>query len=501
MPQEPWRSFNPLCLAQPTNLIRTGHEDGISRMIFSTPIFIFAFLPLFLATYYLTPIRQRSLTLLIFSYAFYGWWKASFLVLIFAMSLVSYVCAHYALKAQTPGGRKTALTIGVTSDLAILGYFKYANFFRDNVNVVLDSVNAAPWEFSDILLPIGISFHTFQSISYIIDVYRKDAPPARTLVDFLAFGSLFPQLIAGPVLRYKDVSEQFQNRTHSFELFSKGMQRFTLGLAMKVLLADSIATFVDPIFALQSPSFLEAWLGAIGYSLQLFFDFAGYSAMAIGLGLMIGFRFMENFNAPYTSRSITEFWQRWHISLSSWLRDYLYISLGGNRRGNFRTYINLLTTMVLGGLWHGANWTFLVWGAWHGGILALERMAGAKRGGSPYPALIAWPLTMILVMIGWVMFRAESVGDAFVIYGAMIGLNAFAISDTMLWQIDILALVAFAIGLMVVVAPKFAPMVSPIQQRFSNLGPLPALGYAALILITCIKLIGQANSPFLYFQF
>lgn len=465
-------------------------------MIFSTPLFIFGFLPIFLATYYVTPFRHRSVVILLFSYLFYGWWKASFLALIFGMSLVSYAAAHLALNASTAQKRKLAVAFGVSADLIMLGYFKYFNFFRDNTNAALEAIGAAPFEFSDVLLPIGISFHTFQSISYIIDVYRKDAPPARNLVDFLAFGSLFPQLIAGPVLRYKDVSDQFLAREQSFSIFAKGVKRFFQGLAMKVLLADTLATMADPIFAASNPTLTEAWLGSLAYTFQLFFDFAGYSAMAIGLGLMIGFRFIENFNHPYIARSITEFWKRWHISLSSWLRDYLYVPLGGNRKGKRRTYVNLTLTMVLGGFWHGANWTFLLWGIWHGGIMALERALGSKNRESVYPRQIALGLTFLMVLIGWVMFRAPTVEQAFALYGGMIGLNGIGLSDTLIWQIDTIALAALFVAMTICASPLV------FKANYEARAEI-ALTYLSLPLaaLSLTKLIGQANSPFLYFQF
>lgn len=348
-------------------------------MIFSTSLFVFLFLPLFLACYYLTPLRFRSLLILCFSYGFYGWWRYEYLLVIFGMSVVSYFAAQVTVWSTDERVRRWAVGVGVGFDLAALAYFKYTTFLMTNISAMSEMFMGREIHVIDVLLPIGISFHTFQSISYVIDIYRRDAPPARNIIDFLAFSSLFPQLIAGPVLRYKDLAAQFVSRTHSLELFAAGVYRFVLGLAMKVLVADSVAPLADRIFALTDPTLAESWLGALAYTVQLFFDFAGYSAMAIGIGLMIGFRFIENFNAPYVSRSITEFWRRWHISLSTWLRDYLYLQLGGNRKGRVRTYVNLIVTMVLGGFWHGANWTFLLWGAWHGGLMALERAMGVKK--------------------------------------------------------------------------------------------------------------------------
>ncbi|MEM8579318.1 MAG: MBOAT family O-acyltransferase, partial [Pseudomonadota bacterium] len=292
-------------------------------MIFSSPIFVFGFLPAFLALYYTAPRRWRSAVILLGSYAFYGWWRLDYLALIFGMSLVSYLAARVADASRGTAKGRWAVRLGVGFDLAVLGYFKYTMFFLSGLSDLSLALGGRDITVPAIILPIGVSFHTFQSISYIVDVARRDAPPARNIVDFLAFSALFPQLIAGPVLRYKDLAGQFADRVHTPQLFLAGMARFGQGLAMKLLIADSVAPLADRVFASAAPTAAEAWLGAAAYSVQLLFDFAGYSAMAIGLGLMIGFRFMENFDAPYRSRSITEFWRRWHISLSHWLRDYL----------------------------------------------------------------------------------------------------------------------------------------------------------------------------------
>ena len=292
------------------------------------------------------------------------------------------------------------MKIGVTGNLLTLGVFKYFNFGVDSFNKAMMSVGGQPIEALEIILPIGISFYIFQAISFLIDITRKEAPHPKNFWDFAAFISLFPQLIAGPILRYKDVASQFQSRTHNMDKFSEGAYRFMIGFAQKVLIADSVAPLADQIFALQDPTFIEGWLGALAYTIQLYFDFSGYSSMAIGLGLMMGFRFIENFNNPYMARSITEFWQRWHISLSRWLKDYLYIPLGGNKKGLKRTYINLMITMVLGGLWHGANWTFLLWGAGHGVVLIIERMWGIKE--RYHPVLMMVP-TLFLIILGLIL--------------------------------------------------------------------------------------------------
>ncbi len=458
-------------------------------MIFSSAIFLFVFLPAFLGVYYCTPARFRSTWIVVASYVFYGWWRVDYLLVVLAISMISYTAAYVISNRQDARHRLWAVRVGVGLNLAILGYFKYTTFFLDGLSSFSALLAASPFPAIEIVLPIGISFLTFQSISYIIDVARRDAPPARNLMDFLAFSALFPQLIAGPVLRYKDLSDQLSDRTHSFEKFAEGVSRFVVGLSMKLLIADTVAPLADRMFALDAPSFTEAWLGAVAYTVQLFFDFAGYSAMAIGLGLMIGFRFVENFNAPYISRSITEFWQRWHISLSNWLRDYLYIPLGGNRGGAWKTYRNLMLTMILGGFWHGASWTFLLWGAWHGGWLSLERALGAKAG-AVWGNATGWLLTMTIVIIGWVMFRATSVSDAFAMYSGMAGLNGWRLSPEMLYLNQPVEYLGLAVGITLALAPTKLDF--RIARR-SETACLSALCY--------LMLCTQTNSPFLYFQF
>ncbi|MEM1428335.1 MAG: MBOAT family protein [Pseudomonadota bacterium] len=475
-------------------------------MVFSSPIFLFGFLPCFLAAYYLVPGRWRSWLILLASALFYAWWRADVLLIVLAMGLASYAAAHGALRLPTERTRRWAVRLGVGFNLAVLGWFKYAMFVGGIVSDGTERAGLGALSVPDIILPIGLSFLTFQSISYIVDVARGDAPPARRLSDFMAFTTLFPQLIAGPVLRYKDIAAQFDERDHSVARVVAGLKRFIAGLAMKLLIADSVAPLADRLFALSHPTAAEAWLAALAYSIQLFFDFAGYSAMAIGLGLMIGFRFVENFDAPYTARSITEFWRRWHISLSRWLRDYLYVPLGGNRGGAPRTYRNLILTMGLGGLWHGANWTFLLWGLWHGGLMALERALGAKHRPTVWPRALAWPLTMVLVMIGWVMFRAETVGHAFAVYGGMAGRNQWAMRPEMLTLTKPSELTFLMLGLVLCAAPL---MRRPPSRQRARL-PLPsarlrhvASGVGATALLGLCALVVQArtDAPFLYFQF
>ncbi len=450
-------------------------------MVFTSAIFLFLFLPLFLAAYYATPPRFRSYSIFIGSCIFYGWWRVDFLLLVLAISLWSYMAGYIINHCTRKSLAKAMMITAISGILLVLGYFKYANFFLENIG----AATGRPFAIDPIILPIGISFHVFQSISYIIDIYRKDAPPTPRLIDFLAFTSLFPQLIAGPVLRYKDLAAQLTARTHNWEKFNRGAERFALGLCCKVLIADPIAPLVKLMFEQAHPTMAEAWLGALSYTFQLYFDFSGYSHMAIGLGLMMGFRFVENFNAPYHSRSITEFWKRWHISLSNWLRDYLYIPLGGNQGSRSRTLINILITMALGGLWHGANWTFILWGFWHGGWMALERFLGIKQKGIIFPAYAARFLTFLLVVIGWVMFRAADVSSAQALYKGMAGLQGITISEATLWQI-----------------PGLSLLMLPLAVLFTFLPcKIPAYVLAVGFVLALSRLLAQSYSPFLYFQF
>jgi alginate O-acetyltransferase complex protein AlgI len=480
-------------------------QGEIYKMVFSSIIFLFLFLPFFLGAYYLTPYRWRSYTILVGSYIFYAWWRVDFLLLFAGVTLWNHFCGKRILANEGSLRARRWIQTGVAGDLLVLGIFKYFNFGVESLNDILTASGMNSIEALGFILPIGISFYIFQSISFLIDLYRKDAPPARRFIDFAAFISLFPQLIAGPVLRYKDLAHQFENRTHSFDKFSQGAYRFMIGFSKKVLIADSVSPLVDKTFALENPAMGDAWLGTLAYTVQLYFDFSGYSDMAIGLGLMMGFRFMENFNHPYISSSITEFWRRWHISLSSWLRDYLYIPLGGNRKGTLRTYINLLITMLLGGLWHGANWTFIFWGGWHGIILAAERLFGKKSAKDDrYYLLSRLPglaITQFFVIIGWVMFRSPDTGKAFSLYQSMFGFNGLAgLSEQIQWQIYGYSLTALIAGFFLIYCIPLLQVISGVNYKeTSNLWI--HIFTALLFVLGVIKLIAQSYSPFLYFQF
>lgn len=480
-------------------------------MVFASPIFLFIFLPLFLGLYYLTPRRGKSLFILLGSSAFYAWWRVDFLALLYAIIGWSWLMALAIERWRNHKQAIWLLRMAVGANLLTLGYFKYWNFGVGTLAPLLQQagITITP-EMLQVLLPIGISFFVFHAISYIVDVWRGDTPATRNLFDFAAFITLFPHLIAGPVLRYKDLAGQFTSRTHSLELFSEGAYRFMAGFAKKVLIADTVAPLADAAFALPNPSMADAWLGALAYSIQLFFDFAGYSEMAVGLALMMGFRFIENFNMPYISRSIAEFWRRWHISLSTWLRDYLYIPLGGNRKSRARTYINLLLTMLLGGLWHGANWTFVLWGAWHGGLLALERALAENNTtrNMRVPHLAQHTYCLLAVLLGWVMFRSHTLADAMGMYQGMLGLNGFAVSTDLLWQIKKTSLLALAGGIAVIaLQPLLNYTRTPVELSKGSFAirtaaPLTLqIIVAAFFILAVTRLIAMSYSPFLYFQF
>jgi len=377
-------------------------------MTFSSIPFLFYFLPLFISLYFLLP--GRNFVLLTGSLIFYAWGEPV-LVLVLLASLV----ANHEIGKRVGGATgRIWLMAGVGINLLVLGLFKYAAFLGAFLGI-------SPTAFDGLHQPIGISFYTFQAVSYLIDLSRKDAPPPRGFVDTALYISMFPQLIAGPIVRYKSVAEQLQSRTHSFEKFSKGAQVFILGLAQKVLLANTFAEVADLAFDAETGLTAgAAWVGLAAYSFQILFDFAGYSNMAIGMGLMFGFYLPQNFDFPYVSQSLTEFWRRWHMTLSGWFRDYLYIPLGGNRVSPWRTYLNLWIVFILCGLWHGAAVAFIFWGVYHGAILVLER-AFLGRWLDAIPRIFRHIYLPLVVAIGWVPFRTENMGDALTYYGALIG--------------------------------------------------------------------------------
>lgn len=372
-------------------------------MVFSSPLFLFYFLPLFLTVYFLLP--GKNLTLLLGSLLFYAWGEPRFVLVLVVSAALNYIFGYLISKLEN---KKAVLTIGIVVNLGMLFFYKYLDFAIQNVNSLLGSwIGAIP--LPHYALPLGISFFTFQGISYLIDIYRGDIIAQKSFLDFAMYKAMFPQLIAGPIVRYQQIESQIHDRPYSERKVENGIVQFIIGLAQKVLIANSVGLTADQVFStpIANLSSLGAWTGILCYSIQIFFDFAGYSNMAIGLGHILGFNYPPNFNQPYSSHSITEFWRRWHISLSSWFRDYLYIPLGGNRTSVWRTYLNLTLVFLICGLWHGAAWTFVIWGAWHGTLLVIER-AGFSRLLVKAPAPLAKVYTLIMVMIGWVFFRANT---------------------------------------------------------------------------------------------
>ncbi len=391
-------------------------------MVFSSYLFLFFFLPAALLFYYVSPGRLKHLVLTLFSYLFYGWANPYFCILMLFNTTVDYTNGR--MMEKFPARKKLFVSLSIVCDLAILGFFKYFNFGIENYNNLMTAMGIPEAQFIGfwrIVLPLGISFYTFQSMSYVIDVYRGDAKVVRNFIDYACYVSMFPQLVAGPIIRFQEVADQLKFRTHTLEKFTRGIAFFMLGMGKKVLLANPCGKIADTVFGSGVTDTLDAWYGAAAYAFQIYFDFSGYSDMAIGLGLMLGFVFAKNFDSPYKSLSITEFWRRWHISLSTWLKDYLYIPLGGNRKGEVRTYINLALVMLLGGLWHGASWNFLIWGGIHGGYLAFERAQGKSSIYNHLPKILQIVITFGIVLIAWVFFRADTLPDAWRYLGGMFG--------------------------------------------------------------------------------
>ncbi len=472
-------------------------------MIFASFEFLFLFLPLFFAAYFATPVRWRNLTILVFSWAFYAWWRIDFLALLIAVTVFTF-CIARAMGAVGPksGRGKALMVVGLLGNLGVLGYFKYANFGVSTFNGLITAAGFTPVAWAEIVLPIGLSFYVLQSVSYLVDIRRGVVPISRSFLDYAAYKAIFSQLIAGPIVRYAEIAEDLKSRTHSLQQFGIGSRIFMIGFAMKTAVADTLSPLVDAVFALQHPTLSDAWTGALGYTLQLYFDFAGYSLMAIGLARMIGFHFPQNFNNPYLSRSIQEFWQRWHMTLSRFLRDYLYFPLGGNRLGPVRTYVNLLLVMAIGGLWHGSSWNFVLWGVWQGALLAGHRFISQNSTPREIHGTLsfAWrnAVTMLCVMIGWVIFRAHDLAGAGRMYAGMIGANGFRLSDELAWQATPDRVWMIPIALALVYAPLLA---NPLRQR-SRVGfALYAAAPFAGFVLAVVLLYSRAAVPFLYFQF
>ncbi len=462
-------------------------------MLFSSAAFLYYFLPLFLAVYYLVPRSARSLWITLVSYVFYGWWRPDFVLLMWFSTALDYNCGRGIVREQNAGRTGKGWLLGsVLINLGLLGYFKYANFGVESLNVLLRSMGVDELGWTSVVLPVGISFYTFQTMSYSIDLYRRHAAPVRSLADFMCYVAMFPQLVAGPIVRYGTVAEQLHGRSHTLDKFYRGVLVFQSGMAKKVLVADVLASVADQAFGTSGLGAFDAWIGTVAYAFQIYFDFSGYSDMAIGLGLMIGFEFPVNFDGPYRSIGITDFWRRWHISLSSFLRDYLYIPLGGNRVGPVRTYVNLALTMLLGGLWHGASWNFIAWGGYQGFWLIVERLIGKSSIFSFAPRPLQVAGTFVLALFGWVFFRATTMSGALDHMAAMVGAHSDARA-----LLDVRPLHWFTMGLAALVV-WLCPTTQSLIQRARTLW---VLVLQVLFLLALVHLHYEHNVPFLYFQF
>jgi alginate O-acetyltransferase complex protein AlgI len=475
-------------------------------MVFSSFLFLFAFLPLVCASYFLLPKRWGNRVLLAASLLFYGWGAPTMLVPLVVSCSFDFLIGRYAAPGMTPEAvRKRLLHLGLATNLLSLAYFKYMNFFVGEANYLLSLSGAAPFAWNEVLLPIGISFFTFHKISYLVDVYRGAVQRAVRLSDYILYVVLFPQLVAGPIIRYADVADEIVKRETDQDLVIAGLFRFIVGLSKKVLLADALGTVADAIFGLDTHMLTTgwAWIGALAYTFQIYFDFSGYSDMAIGLGWIFGFHFKENFLRPYLSQNITDFWRRWHISFSTFMREYVYIPLGGSRSSLLITYRNLWLIFILSGLWHGAAWNFVAWGLYHGFFIVCDRLFW-KRLADALPRLCSVALTFLIVVFGWVLFRSESLAMALTYMTRMMALDG----PTAVLTVPVAELIDARSTFVMIVAAIlcFVPQIKsePISVLLpSSVKGTVVYGATAVILLALSTafLAARGFTPFLYFRF
>ena len=464
-------------------------------MVFSKPIFLFGFLPIVLILYYLAPRKLKNTVLLIMSLIFYAWGEPKLVILMILTILADFVAGLLIDKfSENKSTSKLILVLTLVVNLGLLGVFKYADFVIDSINVFV----GGKFDLLGIALPIGISFYTFQALSYVIDVYKKVVPVEKNLLNLATYVTLFPQLIAGPIVQYKTVANELSERYETVEMFSEGIWRFSVGLAKKVLIANQIGAVWTEISG--SPEFIttgKAWIGALAFTFQIYFDFSGYSDMAIGLGKMFGFTFLENFEYPYISKSITEFWRRWHISLGTWFKEYVYIPLGGNRKGLLRQIVNILIVWMLTGLWHGASWNFVIWGLYFGLILVLEK-AFLLKFFERIPSFFAHLYSLILIVFGWVIFECGSASEILNFFKSMFGIGV------PLWSREttyVLVNTIFLFVLATVCSTTVGKWLNAkLSVRFSG-GYWKCAVVAVLLCLSVIFLAGDSYNPFLYFRF
>ena len=468
-------------------------------MLFSSMTFVFMFLPIVCTLYLLSRKELQNYILLIASILFYAWGEPRYLAIMLLTILTNYIGANYISRSHKNNHRKEILVITVLINLGFLFYFKYFNFVIDNINDLFSANIKA----IKVIMPIGISFYTFQAMSYLIDVYRGDVKAQKNIYNLALYICLFPQLIAGPIVKYHDVDEQISNREVNFQKVAYGIKRFIIGLAKKMLLANTLGAVADKIFEQPIEQFdcFTAWIGAFAYSLQLFYDFSGYSDMAIGLGSIFGFKFLENFNYPYISKSITEFWRRWHISLSTWFKEYLYIPLGGNRVSKARNYWNLFVVFLATGFWHGAAWNFIVWGLWHGMFIIIEKATQwHKKEGGVFLKITQHIYCILAFVIGWVMFRADTMNYAWGYIKNMFGLvKEHQIAYEIPYYIDNIEIITFIVAI-VCAMPIFNKMLE-IKYEHKLLRSFVNIWLIVLFVISTASIAASTYNPFIYFRF
>ena len=471
-------------------------------MVFSELPFMFYFLPAVLIVYFLVPRRLKNVVLLVFSLLFYAWGEPVYVLLMMGSILMDYLLGLWLEREkQRPQGRaKMVLVLSVVLNLALLGFFKYTNFFLENLN----HLTGLSIPLLNIELPIGISFYTFQAMSYLIDLYRGDVQVQKSIVSFGTYVSLFPQLIAGPIVRIRDVERELKERRENYDDFSSGVKRLVIGLAKKLLLANTAGALWESVSAMDIASMpaLTAWIGLLAFTFQIYFDFSGYSDMAIGMGRMFGFHFPENFNYPYIAKSITEFWRRWHISLSTWFREYVYIPLGGNRHGLPRQLRNLLVVWLLTGIWHGASWNFVVWGLFFGVILILEKLF-LLRVLEKLPAVLRHVYTMVLVMLSWAIFAFDSLSAGLRYIGALFGAGGGLWDSTSLYLLaaNLVLFVIMAIGSTQLPCRVTAFAAGKLERRQGLLGAVETVAVVGGLVLCVAFMVDATFNPFLYFRF
>lgn len=477
-------------------------------MVFSSSLFIFGFLPIFLILYFIAPKKFRNIVMVLGSFFFCFWAMPTFIFVVILTLAIDYILGGIIYRNQLAKDSyksssiiRLCIAFDVIMNLGILIYFKYSNFFLDNMNSIFMSMGLNPFVFTRVILPVGISFVIFQKLTYCLDIAKGICKPAKNFFVLLAYILLFPHVIAGPIIKFGELVDQIEHREHTWEKFYWGFQRFVIGLFKKVWIADVLARYADMAFGAKTLPFDTAWIGAFAYTFQIFFDFSAYSDMAIGLLAIMGFKISENFNKPYISASITEFWKRWHISLTSWMREYIYFPLGGNRVGKVRTYINLWIVFLISGFWHGASWNYVLWGAYHGGIICAERAYPTEKNKAPF--VLKWAGTLLIIIVGWVFFRATDISHAFAYLRDMFNFANYykVINPQDVMVIDARGVFTFIIAAVMCFIPMFTRPYAMVTDFFKHRQRLISIMVFMLFCFSLLKIITAQFSPFIYFMF